>query len=338
MFDAKSILEGIVRSASQQTAGTQGTTQAPGAAGNGGGLADILGDLSRRLGAGAQAGAGNGASAGAAASDILDQLRAKLADAGGAVTDGGGVTDILGKVLSQATQGVQEGARQAGDATGATDALRRIAEDPKAQELFAKAKALIAQNQFTAGAAAGGLGGLLLGTQTGRSLATGAAKIGAIAMIGGLAYKAYQNYQDGKPLITGATTANAPPSGSGFEPAAVSNDLAARLIQAMIAAAAADGSVDASEKAKIMGNLGQAGLGAEAARFLADEIANPKSPEELARGVNAPEEAAQVYTAARMTIGGKSGAETQFLQRLAAALKIDPKLAEHIDAMASSAA
>ena len=48
-------------------------------------------------------------------------------------------------------------------------------------------------------------------------------KIGALALIGGLAYKAVQNYQQGKPLIgpgqnLGLTEA---PSGSGFESGAV---------------------------------------------------------------------------------------------------------------------
>ena len=330
MFDAKSILEGIVRAASPQGQATPQSGQGAAAASESGSLGDILSDLSKRLGGNT----GSSAAPGQSGGDILDQLRAKIAEAGGSITDGGSVTDILGKVLSQASQGVQDGA----NATGATDVLRQITDDPKAQELLAKAKQLIAQNQFTAGAAAGGLGGLVLGTQTGRSLAASAAKVGAVAMIGGLAYKAYQNYQGGKPLITGATTASAPPAGSGFEPAAVTNDTATRIIQAMIAAAAADGTVSANERARIMANLGSAQFGPDAEQFLANAISHPKSPQEIASGVTSPEEAVQIYTAARLNISGSSPAEAKFLRSLASALNIDPKLAEHIDATTSSAA
>ena len=108
----------------------------------------------------------------------------------------------------------------------------------------------------------------MLGTRAGRSIAANAARIGALAMIGGLAYKAMQNYQAGKPLITGATTTEAAPAGSGFEPAAVTNDAAVHYIQAMIAAASADGRIDAAEHDKIIGGLSRQGLGAKPRLFL----------------------------------------------------------------------
>ncbi len=63
---------------------------------------------------------------------------------------------------------------------------------------MAKLKELIAQHQMGAAATAGGLGAVVLGTKTGRSAAMGAAKLGALALIGGLAYKAYQNYSAGQ--------------------------------------------------------------------------------------------------------------------------------------------
>ena len=50
----------------------------------------------------------------------------------------------------------------------------------------------------------GGLGGLVLGTKAGRAMAGSAIKLGALALIGGLAYQAIQNYQQGKPALTGA--------------------------------------------------------------------------------------------------------------------------------------
>ena len=46
--------------------------------------------------------------------------------------------------------------------------------------------------------AAGALAAILLGTGTGREVAGGALKLGGLAAVAGLAYKAYQNYQSGK--------------------------------------------------------------------------------------------------------------------------------------------
>jgi uncharacterized membrane protein YebE (DUF533 family) len=233
---------------------------------------------------------------------------------------------------------VSEGASRVGEATGATDALGRAAADPKTAQILEQLKSVLQTNPFSAGAAAGGLGGLVLDTRAGRSLASSAVRIGALAMIGGLAYKAMQNYQAGKPLITGATTPVAPPAGSGFEPAAVTNDAALHYIQAMIAAAAADGRIDSDEHEKLITSLTQAGVGSEAEAFLAKELNSPRSVEELAASVKTPQEAVQLYTAARIAVADDSPAEKQFLTALAAALGIDPKLAAHVDATTRAAA
>lgn len=375
MFDAKSILENIVRgAASSQPSGASGgggfgdlineigksLSQQPGAAPSGGqppasgtsgtSIGDILGDLARQFGQPASDGTPSSPSqvpsrAPAPASgsspdlgDILSQIKDKLNQAGGSVSDGGSITDILGKIFTQATQGVSEGASRVGEATGASDALGRAASDPRAAEILNQLKGVLQSSPFAAGTAAGGLGGILLGTQAGRSLASSAVKIGALAMIGGLAYKALQNYQAGKPLITGATTPVAPPAGSGFEPAAVTNDAAVHYIQAMIAAAAADGRIDANEHETLVASLTQAGAGSDAEAFIAKELNRPRSVQELAASVASPQEAIQLYTAARIAVADKSPAEQQFLASLAAALNIDPKLAAHVDATAQAAA
>jgi len=159
-------------------------------------------------------------------------------------------------------------------------------------------------------------------------------------LIGGLAYKAYQNYQQGRPLLTGGQPQQqallAAPEGTGYEPGAVTNERAALLVRAMIAAAAADGRIDEKEQQKILGGLRQAGLAGAAEQFLAQEISNPATVDDLANAVSSPEEGVQVYTAARIAVEPDTEEEHEFLVALADRLGIDGDLAAHIDAAARS--
>ncbi len=357
MFDAKSLLEQLVTGAAKPAA-----QQAPG---GGGGLADMFGQVLQGGGqAGGQGAAGlegmlrnilsqsggpaaasnapaaapgGSADSGLSLDDILGKLKDQAGQLGGGA--GGNVLETLGKALSQATAGAKEGAGRIGEATGASEALGKAMGGRTPEDIMAQLKDLVAQNQLGAGAVLGGLGGMLLGTRTGRGVATGAVKLGALALIGGLAYKAYQNYEAGKPLISGATAgAHAAPSGSGFEPEAVTNDSAVLIIRTMIAAAAADGRIDENEKQQILSALGGSSGNQEAMAFVQNELKNPASPQTLASSVSSQSEALQVYTAARIAIEADSGAEQAFLANLAGALGIDAKLAAHIDATAKSQA
>ncbi len=251
-----------------------------------------------------------------------------------------GATDLgstLRDVFGQATDGVRDGASQISDKTGAGDALNGMLEQfggGSADELLGRAKEWAGDNKAAAGGILGGLGALVLGTRTGRGLATGAAKAGALALIAGLAYKAYQNQQAGRPLISRGEgdVPDLPPSGSEFDVAQVTNDDAKLYLRAMIAGAASDGHIDDEERKAIMGGVRSAGMGDEAANFLEDEFGWPATAEDLALDVKTPEQAAQVYTAARMTIGGENAAEQAFLDELSERLKIDAGYIEHIDA------
>jgi uncharacterized membrane protein YebE (DUF533 family) len=382
MFDARSLLDALMRGAGPSPQATPAQAQqAPG----GGGLGDLLEQLARNLGqqgqtggAGSagttapaggmgslqdllrnlsgqtasapqaapggpssQAGAGSGGPADAGSlSDILGNLQKQLGGAGG--PGGGNLMDILGQVFGQATTGVKEGAQRFDEATGASGRARDAigqATGKSPEDLFNQLKDLINNNRAAAGAAAGGIGAVVLGTQAGRALAGSALRLGALALIGGLAYKAVQNYQQGKPLIgpgqnLGLTEA---PRGSGFEAGAVTHDSALLYIRGMIAAAAADGRIDANEQQKIMGGLQQAGIGADAQEFLANELNHPASATELASAVNSDQEAVQLFTAARIAVDVDNQEEHAFLVSLAQKLKMDGKLVAHIDAAARAA-
>jgi uncharacterized membrane protein YebE (DUF533 family) len=299
--------------------------QGGGAGGAGGGLGDILGKLGQGGGAG---GAGGG----------LGDILGKLGQGGGAGGAGGGLGDILGEMFGQAKQGAREGAERVGDATGAREALEKMSGGKSADDIMRQLKDLVANNQLGAGAALGGLGALILGTQTGRSVAVSAAKLGALALIGGLAYRAYQNYAQDKPVGADRNfTPEAAPPGSGFEPDAASNEQAALYIRTMIAAASADGRIDATEQQRILGSLGQVGLAADAEEFLANELNNPATAADIAGAVSSGEQAVQVYTAARIAIDPDTRGEQAFLMQLAGSLGIDEKLKAHLDQAAKAA-
>ena len=353
-----------------------GGGQAP-ASGQGGGLGG-LGDLLGKALGGGQAGQATGGQGGAPAPSLEDMLRKLMPanqgaapdpraqrpaasqaaapdDGGGSLGDllgkvlggaggaggAGGIADILKQVLGQATSGVQEGARKLDDATGASGRARDAIGQATGQspdEMIAKLKELLQQHQMGAGAAAAGLGGLVLGTKSGRALAGRAIKLGGLALIGGLAYKALQNYQAGKPIIAGSEDVVPAPHGSGFEAAAVTNESAMLYLKGMVAAAAADGRIDEKEHAKIIGGLKQAGAGEQAEEFLAQLLNNPPTIDQLVGDVQSQEQAVQLYTAARVAIDLHAREEQVFLATLASKLGVDDELAAHIDAAARAAA
>lgn len=306
----------------------------------GGGLEDILKNMLPGGGQGQTPGQGGGLG------DILGKIQEQLGGRGGPGSGqggpGGGLMDILGQILGQATQGVKEGAQRIDQTTGASgharDALGR-ATGQSPEELFNQLKDLIANNKLATGAAAGGLGTILLGTKTGRAITGNAVKIGGLALIAGLAYKALQNYQEGRPLLTGGQAANITeaPRGSGFETDAITNEAATVYLKAMIAAAAADGRIDAKEHEKLLGGLRQAGIDAEAEEFLATELNNPATVDALVAGVRTQEEAVQLFTAARIAVDVDTQEEHDFLVALAGGLQLDPALVQHIDATARAA-
>ncbi len=177
-----------------------------------------------------------------------------------------------------------------------------------------------------AGALGGVLMGLLLGTKGGRKIGGGALKLGSLAAIGTVAYKAYQQWQQGK----GGSAEAAPAGGALAAPTEPKAD-PILLLRAMIAAANADGHIDANERAQITLDIGRLGLGTEAAAALEAELKTPLTAEQLAHGINDPAVAAEVYTLSAGIIDDVSPQEAAYLQKLAAALKLDAGLVTEIN-------
>ena len=285
--------------------------------------------LDALINAGSQAGTQAGQQGG------LGGMLGGLADQ---VQRSGGIGGLAGQILTQATQGLGDAARQTGVQQGAGEALGRVTGGRTPDQLIEQAKGMFTSNPALATAVLGGIGALVFGTSTGRSVAGSAAKLGGLALIGGLAYKAYQNYQAGKPLLNAAQQEVLPaPAGTGFEPQAATEATALVFIRAMIAAAAADGHIDAEERSAILGGLKEAGLEQEAHAWLAQEMAKPASIDTLVEAAESPELAAQIYTAARIAINPDNAAEKDFLAGLAGSLGLDAELVANIDAAASAA-
>jgi uncharacterized membrane protein YebE (DUF533 family) len=209
--------------------------------------------------------------------------------------------------------------------------LNQMTGGEGAKGLTDKAKAAW-NNQSTLGkgAIAGGLLGILLTGGGRRMLGTGL-KIGGMAAIGGLAYKAYEDWKKGQ----GTTALPAP--GSDFEPLDQdrADELATHLLQAMIAAAKADGHVSPEERAKIDGQLANLGLEDEAAALIAAELDAPLDVGRIAGLASSEAEAAQIYAASLLAVDPDHPAEKDYLARLAAELKLDQALVDRLHAQAA---
>ncbi|MBI1383942.1 MAG: DUF533 domain-containing protein [Rhizobiales bacterium] len=276
---------------------------------------------------------------------LLDALTAAVSENTEKVRSG--ETDLTGlarDLLGQATRGVGTAARDIGESTGAggkiDDLVRELSGGQGAGDLLDRAKTWAGDNKVAAGTILGGLGALLIGTRSGRSLATGAAKLGGLVLIGGLAYDAWKRHQarTGGAAPAGSVPAHRDdydelraPAGSGFEPEALSQADARRYLGAMIAAAMADGNADSAERAHIIAGLRQAGIDAPTVGALEGLFANPPTIADLTEGRPSPAEATRIYAAARLTIEPDTSAERTFLARLADALGLDPALALDID-------
>lgn len=191
--------------------------------------------------------------------------------------------------------------------------------------------------------AAGALAAVLLGTGAGRSITGSALKLGGMAAVAGLAYKAYQNYKNGDQPGSAAPASGQPellppPSDTPFHPAQApqgEGEFALAVARAMIAAARADGHIDAAERARIADKLQLSGIGAEAEQFLLAEIDKPVDLDALVNAAQTDAQKVELYTASRLAIEPRTRAERGYLDMLAGRLKLPDALVDHIEATVS---
>jgi uncharacterized membrane protein YebE (DUF533 family) len=189
------------------------------------------------------------------------------------------------------------------------------------------------------GAAAGGLVAILLGSKGGRKLAGNAVQLGGAAILGTLAYKAWQNWQanrGGNSTVPHQPMRDVTPQPDGTAllspPPAQANELSLALVRAMIAAAKADGHIDANEQKTIFGKLDEAGLDRDAKAFIMDELMKPLDIDAIVALATTPERAVEIYAASVLAIDPDDPAEQAYLSMLAARLKLDPGLKASVEA------
>jgi uncharacterized membrane protein YebE (DUF533 family) len=262
-------------------------------------------NLDKLLGALAQSGMGGG---GGGLGGILSQVLGGGATPGGLGGSGGGLGGLLqglgaggaGGGLGSILGGLAGGQSRSGGGLGGG----------LGSGLMAIIATIAMQAMQNRGGGGGGLGGLLggLGGQDDAPPAAPSAPAAAPGVGGG----AGGGFLDMADSVGGGGAQAAP---------LIGQDTAHRIIRTMIAAAAADGTIDEAEATAIQGHLGEDD--AEERTFIEQELNNPATPEQLAAGVSGPQEAAQVYTAALLTVTMDSPEESRFLKQLALALRLD---------------
>ena len=188
------------------------------------------------------------------------------------------------------------------------------------------------------GGVAGGLAGILLGGKTSKKVAKGALKLGGTAALAGLAYKAYAAWRASQQApADGAAPAmkDITPSAEGtpFLPgrAEERDGMSLAILRAMIAAAKADGHIDAQEHKRIFDKLDALDLGTGEKAFIVDELRKPLDIDAVVRAATTPELAVEIYAASFLAIDPDDPAEQAYLAMLASRLKLDPGLRSAVE-------
>ena len=171
------------------------------------------------------------------------------------------------------------------------------------------------------GAAAAGVLALLLGTQAGRRVTGAAVKVGGLAALGGVAYQMYRQWNAG---AASTATATAPTAEPAQLPAPQAPKASVELLlKAMIAAAKADGHIDAAELEKIRTQLTSLELGDKASDMILEELARPLDAKALAALTNGDMAIAlEVYLVSASMLDASDAVEQAYLDDLRVALQL----------------
>ncbi|MBN9309350.1 tellurite resistance TerB family protein [Devosia sp.] len=201
--------------------------------------------------------------------------------------------------------------------------IKALQTDPNAQRTAMTGAAGLAAGMLLSG---GGLG----------KLVGNVAKVGAVAAVGGLAYSAWQQYQKEQQSGAAASSQDAfvPPPQAAYQ----QEELGKTLVRAMIAAAKADGQIDAEERERIFARLETMPLSAEEKAFVFDELASPLNIDAVVARADTPEHASEIYAASLVAMKPDTATERSYLEALAFKLKLPQALVDEIHRQAGAPA
>ncbi|SFU65585.1 tellurite resistance TerB family protein [Halomonas korlensis] len=194
----------------------------------------------------------------------------------------------------------------------------------------------------------GGALGMLVGSSRGRKLGGKALKYGALAGVGALAWKAWQNAQANSQTSAQASTQTSTPQASATarsnqgEPVErlggeASEQRSLELLQALIMAARADGHVDERERALLTEQIDAMGADAELHGWVEQQFKAPLDAEALARQADSPQAAREMYLVSLAVIDEQNPMERAWLDQLAKALKLEAAVVEELERQARDA-
>lgn len=202
------------------------------------------------------------------------------------------------------------------------------------------------------GAAATGALGLLLGSKKARRAAGTVVKYGGIAAIGLMAYQAYTRWQaqQARPEAPGATPA--PATGTAAGPAALPAPRTAdqlgdhpaeaerhsqAMLIAMLAAAKADGHLDARERGLLDAELSRLAADHALRQWVEAELQRPLDPAQVAAAAaGQPALVAEMYLASLLVADEQSFMERAYLDELARQLGLPATLKAQLEAQAAA--
>ena len=196
------------------------------------------------------------------------------------------------------------------------------------------------------GAAAGGLMALLMSNKSARKYAGKAAKYGGAAMLGGLAFKGYQNWSSKNPSSAQSSNHTQQPGITEARDQQAIKDYARNshndmeltvIIKAMIAAAKADGHIDAKEQQHIFQAVEKMNLSAEEKGIVFDSLQKDISIHELVSGIDSLEIKTEIYLASCLVIDLDQPSERKHLDELGSALALPKELLQQIEWQAEEA-
>ncbi|MDO3722896.1 tellurite resistance TerB family protein [Marinobacter sp. chi1] len=198
----------------------------------------------------------------------------------------------------------------------------------------------------------GGLLGMLLGSKRGRNMGGKAMKYGALAGIGALAWKAYQNYQaqlQGQSQSQGKAQDASTSLGASLGPSSMGvmgdeqgqpieqlhgseqEQRGLEILQAMILAARADGHIDENEQAVLVQEIEKLGADPELQSWVQQQLKAPLDARDLASKADSPQARREIYLVSAAMIDDQNDLERAWLNQLGSALQLEPAMAQELE-------